>query len=1046
MSLPSSDGGLSRLDLAKMSIEHLMKAFKKRHETWISSHDPSMNSLISHTARDKFLLLSTSQQYKDTASCAANGRLLVGFSDENETVVDKFHDELKNLKAASLKSGQEDNFIAEFPEEAGGAKGLNIALSSGVQLMSKYRFLSPLTENFGRGRYLSNTSILNNGGVAQTAIQSAVLVLVTDGACLRSTPRQGGGSLSLQFGSQPLREFYREPFRWDMRIFCIGVGAKEGIQPSQFLHPQLRALCVETGGSYCIAVKSRDLSAIADNVLKRICPPLPKRLPLEEPLYSSLGSNLFSTISRVKSQQPLSFVEGGPICSFQCIESDPTGKPSPRFRAQMLYCGSEATVSSDGALGRPIWFIPEDFFPSKKLDSLPPRHAHPRLMYSTYPSSHGSKTFDPVTIIKQLHRLDQLVTTNRKLAGKPVHLLHRDVYVCEWSTPESGKASTVQLGSIDQEFYPVFIPGGGRELSDDTSFLNIGILHAQEKTSTLSSFANESAIATLTLLPPEIHILLPLLLRACDAEHKVLKRNENDITTGESSKLKVPMEESWRNEFRAYLFRVPAYYQFALKRTLRSVLPSSYHPLLATEPLESLPLLCFSKICLQKIRNAEQLARENIERLDRLEASLRNRTRSIDHTDRPVLRYGQYHPPTPVENYLASLRYLPEPKLKDAEERDENDGAGGELSVLDALGELPARALMAFYESRRRWLFGGQSLASHGLNVEGVYNGGNNYQVYSGRDTATNTCLLALGECGVSMMNKTATARMGDYRERLLFSNPPVVGYGSNDCSGVAATTAPDGSPRWSVDDGALPLTFFDPITGEFSDSIQNRVSSRLIVNFGNPFKESRGDSLVPEKFLRQSPSRRRLSESTSASPGSPPHDSFDSVEEDEALFALSPSRLSPKRKSSEFDGDGIAPVGKKGKLGSSEIGTPEIPKKPLPPPPPPQTMLSKHPPARPLPPAKAKVPVPRKPPPPKPSTPLSVETPSAPTILIETSAIATESAASLLDDMHLQNGDEKPKVDLPVGWMSVWSKSQKRWYFFNTKTNQSVWQWPPPV
>jgi hypothetical protein len=34
--------------------------------------------------------------------------------------------------------------------------------------------------------------------------------------------------------------------------------------------------------------------------------------------------------------------------------------------------------------------------------------------------------------------------------------------------------------------------------------------------------------------------------------------------------------------------------------------------------------------------------------------------------------------------------------------------------------------------------------------------------------------------------------------------------------------------------------------------------------------------------------------------------------------------------------------------------------------------------------------------------------------------------------------------VDLPPGWICVWSKSQKRWYFFDTKTNKSVWKWPP--
>jgi hypothetical protein len=42
------------------------------------------------------------------------------------------------------------------------------------------------------------------------------------------------------------------------------------------------------------------------------------------------------------------------------------------------------------------------------------------------------------------------------------------------------------------------------------------------------------------------------------------------------------------------------------------------------------------------------------------------------------------------------------------------------------------------------------------------------------------------------------------------------------------------------------------------------------------------------------------------------------------------------------------------------------------------------------------------------------------------------------------QSPDYKPQVNLPPGWMSAWSKSQKRWYFFDTKTNKSVWKWPP--
>jgi hypothetical protein len=48
-------------------------------------------------------------------------------------------------------------------------------------------------------------------------------------------------------------------------------------------------------------------------------------------------------------------------------------------------------------------------------------------------------------------------------------------------------------------------------------------------------------------------------------------------------------------------------------------------------------------------------------------------------------------------------------------------------------------------------------------------------------------------------------------------------------------------------------------------------------------------------------------------------------------------------------------------------------------------------------------------------------------------------------DTVDMQTPDKKPEVDLPPGWMTVWSKSQNRWYFFCTKSNKSVWQWPPP-
>ena len=39
-----------------------------------------------------------------------------------------------------------------------------------------------------------------------------------------------------------------------------------------------------------------------------------------------------------------------------------------------------------------------------------------------------------------------------------------------------------------------------------------------------------------------------------------------------------------------------------------------------------------------------------------------------------------------------------------------------------------------------------------------------------------------------------------------------------------------------------------------------------------------------------------------------------------------------------------------------------------------------------------------------------------------------------------LENPEMKPRDKLPVGWACIWSKSQRRWYFFHNRTNKSVW------
>ena len=39
-----------------------------------------------------------------------------------------------------------------------------------------------------------------------------------------------------------------------------------------------------------------------------------------------------------------------------------------------------------------------------------------------------------------------------------------------------------------------------------------------------------------------------------------------------------------------------------------------------------------------------------------------------------------------------------------------------------------------------------------------------------------------------------------------------------------------------------------------------------------------------------------------------------------------------------------------------------------------------------------------------------------------------------------LENPEMEPRDKLPEGWACIWSKSQRRWYFFHNRTNKSVW------
>uniref|UniRef100_A0A7S2KH20 WW domain-containing protein n=1 Tax=Leptocylindrus danicus TaxID=163516 RepID=A0A7S2KH20_9STRA len=586
----------------------------------------------------------------------------------------------------------------------------------------------------------------------------------------------------------------------------------------------------------------------------------------------------------------------------------------------------------------------------------------------------------------------------------------------------------------------------------------------------------------------------------------------------------VNLDEHWRTEFRAYLFRIPPYYQQSIRRCLRPLLPQSVHALLAAETIDVIASQCFSRACLQKIRSGENIMKDHNERIDRQEEELRrHKVQSIvpecDGSQK-VVGYGQYDPRTTVSAYLASLRSLPPPwrsghvkvdstnVVNDDEKRDKRVATVDEVDATKVLGDLPADCLLAYYESRRRWTFGGTGLTTKGLCVEGANYGGNYTHKYARDHKVGNESLLALSGVGASTINKTSISRMGNFRDRLLWSRSPVVGYGCNDSAGSAATTAPDGSSTWSVDDDVLPGPFFDPSSGDFVDSMQTRLHARLSINFGNPYKSKRGNCVIPEKFQSQRRPRHisgsfdvdedNLPQTPQGSPphgltspphtlGSPPHDSFSvpAEGEGEAVFAgkpptprfshnepgktatITPSKNFHKMKANKKPSETSL---LKRKADDNQRG--KSAGKPRPPPPPPkgsptpsnqsrkktsprqQHRKGEDAPKLPCPPAvhERKPPAPakkEKPPAPtkveKPPAPAKIEKPPAPSRLDDPSKMRKLQQQPNPPPPDLQNPNVKPNVNLAPGWITVWSKSQKRWYFFDTKTNKSVWQWPPP-
>eukprot|EP00814_Leptocylindrus_danicus_P004217 CAMPEP_0116017446 /NCGR_PEP_ID=MMETSP0321-20121206/8052_1 /TAXON_ID=163516 /ORGANISM="Leptocylindrus danicus var. danicus, Strain B650" /LENGTH=279 /DNA_ID=CAMNT_0003487639 /DNA_START=156 /DNA_END=991 /DNA_ORIENTATION=+ len=269
---------MHRLDLAKCICETLAKGLDRRiqehnHACMMASstgdnvNEKQWQAIRPVVSSDQYLLLSTGRQEGSVSSAGANGLLLVGFppgvyassaegnanntGDNAASAVHlrnhaSFERELKRLKSTPAPSSND-----KFPEGGGGVVGLNMALSFGFQLLSRFRLHYRKTENFGMGRFPYSNNL-----------QPAILILLTDGECLSKPQHEGGGALTLQFGNAPLRD-----------------GAQ-----ARSLHPSLRAFCDVTGGSHHTLSEFSQLMQVTDALLKDIAPQRPTKVPIMNPL------------------------------------------------------------------------------------------------------------------------------------------------------------------------------------------------------------------------------------------------------------------------------------------------------------------------------------------------------------------------------------------------------------------------------------------------------------------------------------------------------------------------------------------------------------------------------------------------------------------------------------------------------------------------------------------------------------------------------------------------------------------------------------------
>ncbi|KHN74705.1 Integrator complex subunit 6-A [Toxocara canis] len=335
--------GTTILDTARSAVEQFLKqrgrdAGARGDRYMLMSFEEFPMNVKADDKRKQRGRASVRQRVEDGWAARTSGLVLAGWR-EGQAI---FHEQLKALRPR-------------------GTTTFGAALGSAFRFVNVNRLQTGI-DNYGCGRI-------------PFFLEPVVIISITDGGCL-TCPTSGVVS-EIKFAKPTAigNELTEEPFRWDQRLFAL-VLRLGGATPSTKVTAGMNlpsdsspidAMCVATGGrSFCVT-SHKMLPMCIDAIVQK----MQQQGALVQ--FEKIGPDPPPSLSdRVNGA-----IENG--ISKRNGEMDGMKKPVVDEGWRSLLTMVFARSASRTYLGH--WPIPEAFWPDKSMMSLPPRKAHPVLMF-----------------------------------------------------------------------------------------------------------------------------------------------------------------------------------------------------------------------------------------------------------------------------------------------------------------------------------------------------------------------------------------------------------------------------------------------------------------------------------------------------------------------------------------------------------------------------------------------------------------------------------------------------------------------------------------